>query len=141
MFEAAALGRAERLRGLLDAEPELAAAWSSDGFTALHLAAFFGTPDAARALIDAGADVNAVARNSMRVQPLHSAAAARRTKTARLLVERGADVNARQEGGFAPIHAAAQNGDADLVDLLVAAGADAEARTDDGKSAADFAAG
>lgn len=139
VFDAAGLGRAERLRALLDDDPALATAVSGDGFTALHLAAFFGHADAARLLLDAGADPAAVAANPMAVQPLHSAAAGRHGDVAALLLERGAPAGARQQGGFTPLHAAAQHGDDDLVDRLLAAGADAAAATDDGRTAADLA--
>ena len=44
VFEAASLGRAERLRELLAADPALAQARSEDDFTALHYAAFFDGP-------------------------------------------------------------------------------------------------
>ena len=42
VFEAAGLGRPDELVALLAADPSLAQAWSADGFTALHFAAFFG---------------------------------------------------------------------------------------------------
>ena len=138
VFEAAALGRTERVEELLRADPGLASAWTPDGFSALHLAAFFGGAGAARVLLEHGAEVDAVARNSMHVTPLHSAAAAREVEIARLLIEHGADVNACQEGGFTPLHAAAQNGDDALYRLLVDHGADEAAATDDGRSVADF---
>ena len=135
VFEAAAVGDTGRLAELLD-DP---AATAGDGYTPLHLAAFFGHADAVRLLLDRGAPVGAVAENPMRVQPLHSAAAGGDTACVRLLVDAGADVNARQEGGFVPLHAAAQNGDAAAVELLLAAGADPSLPTDDGRTAADLA--
>jgi uncharacterized protein len=138
LFEAAAVGDAARVHELLLLEGGFVDLWSPDGFTALHLAAFFGHEDVAGELLRRGADVSAVARNPLRVQPLHSAAAANHTKVARLLLERGADPNATQEGGFRPIHAAAQNGNEELYGLLVAHGADEQATTDDGRTAADF---
>jgi ankyrin repeat protein len=139
VFDAAGLGRTGRLRDLIAADPSLVGAYSSDGFTPLHLAAFFGQAEPTRVLIHAGADVNAVSRNDMKVQPLHSAAAARRDEVARLLIDAGADVNATQRHGYAPLHAAAQNGDVELVDLLLDRGARVDAKTDDGKTAADYA--
>ncbi|MGZ8717375.1 MAG: ankyrin repeat domain-containing protein, partial [Gaiellaceae bacterium] len=63
VFDAAAVGRTRGLEELLDGQPDLASAWSSDGFTALHLAAFFGQEDAARLLVERGAGTNLVARN------------------------------------------------------------------------------
>lgn len=130
ILEAAALGDDDRVRRLLDADATLAAARSPDGFTPLHYAAFFGTAEAASALLEAGADPGAVAENAMRVQPLHSAAAVDATQTARLLLDAGADPNAEQQGGFRPIDAAAQNGNDELYDLLVERGADSVARTE-----------
>jgi ankyrin repeat protein len=140
IFDAAGLGRPDRLAELLAADPGLASAFASDGFTPLHLAAFFGGVEAARLLIANSAPPNAVSRNPMQVTPLHSAAAGGHDEVARLLVAAGADVNARQLHGYTPLHAAAQNGDAEMTEMLLAAGADLAARTDDGQTAADIAA-
>lgn len=140
VFEASAVGRTERVIELLDADPELVSAWTPDGFTALHLAAYFRHPETARLLVDRGAPVDVVARNeNLQVTPLQSAAAARQGETAALLLERGANPNARHEGGFTVLHTAAQNGDEPLARLLLSHGADAGLAADDGRKAADFA--
>jgi ankyrin repeat protein len=136
VFEATSLGYVDRLHACLDDDPAAATTRSADGFTALHFAAFFGKPEAARILLEAGADVNAVAGNDMTVQPLHSAAASRHLEVCRLLLAAGADVNARQAGGFTPLHAAAQNGDPELVELFLSARADPGAVTDAGATPA-----
>lgn len=139
VFEAAALGYLDRLRERLDDDPANVSSLSPDGYTALHFAAFFAKPEAARILIDAGAPVGIVAANEMRVQPLHSAAAGHQTEICRLLLAAGAEVDARQAGGFTPLHEAAQNGDPEMVELFLSAGADPQATTDDGKTPADLA--
>lgn len=140
VFEASALGRVERLEQLLDADPALVSAWADDGFTPLHLAAFFRHPEAARLLVERGAQVDVVARNEeLQVTPLQSAAASSGEETAALLLERGADPNVQQRGGFTALHAAAQNGDLPLAALLVVHGADLAITADDGRTAADFA--
>ena len=95
----------------LASDPARATAFSADGFTALHFAAFFGKAEAARLLLDAGAGVNVVSRNDMQVQPLHSAAAGRHHEVCRVLLAAGADVDATQRHGYTPLHAAAQHGD------------------------------
>jgi uncharacterized protein len=138
IFEAAALGRVERLKELVS-DRSAVNDRSGDGFTALHFAGFFGQGEAARLLIEAGAAVDAVASNPMKVMPLHSAASARNLEAARHLLEHGAPVNARQEGGWVPIHAAAQNGDPPMAELLLRHGADATLTNDAGKTAAAVA--
>jgi ankyrin repeat protein len=127
VFEAAALGRGERLRELLDADPELVRAWSPDRATPLHFAAFFRQPEATRLLVERGADLEAVSPTFGDVTPLHSACASGERESARILLEAGADPNVRQQRGFAPLHAAAQNGDEELARLLLARGADLSA--------------
>lgn len=139
VFEASALGYADRLTEHLDADGGAARSVSADGFTPLHLAAFFGKAEVARRLLDAGADVKAVSKNEMRVQPLHSAAAGRHHEVCRVLLTAGADVNAVQRGGYAPLHAAAQHGDDELVELFLSAGADPVAPIADGSTPADLA--
>lgn len=138
-FEAAAVGDVERVCEVVERDPGLVGAWSTDGFTPLHLACFFGDPETARGLLEAGADVGVPARNPMHVQPLHSAAARGQVEIARELLARGADPNARQEGGFVPLQAAAQNGDEALARLLTDHGADPALADDSGKTAADHA--
>jgi ankyrin repeat protein len=135
IFEAAALGRIERLKECVR-DANSINAYSKDGFTALHFACFFGQPEAARVLLEAGAAPDAVAANPTKVMPLHSAASARNFEAARLLLERGAPVNARQQFGWTPIHAAAQNGDRALVELLLKHGADPKQANDAGKTPA-----
>ena len=128
VFDAAAVGDVDRLTELLDADPNLVDAWSEDGFTPLHLAAFFNRGSAARLLLDRGAEVGAVAKNDMKVQPLHSAVAGRSMDIVAALLVAGADPNARQEGGFTPLMAAEeQEKEGDMVRLLMDHGAEESA--------------
>ena len=139
VFDAAGLGRTGRLSELLKADPKLVSSYSADGFTPLHLAAFFNQAETARVLLENQAPLSAVSRNDLAVMPLNSAAAGRSDDVARLLVEAGANVNATQRHGYTPLHSAAENDDAELVDLLVEHGASRHARTDDGRTPADLA--
>jgi uncharacterized protein len=134
IFEAAATGRAERVRALLKSNPDLANAFAADGFTPLGLAAFFGHREAAQVLLDGGAQVNVSSRNALKAVPLRSAAVAGHLDIARLLIARGADVNARGEGGQTPLHEVAGVGRVEFARLLLEHGADINARGDDGKT-------
>ena len=139
IFEAAATGKTERILRLLSRQPELASTYAEDGFQPLGLAAYFGQEDAARTLIEAGAQVDAPARNSLGVTPLQSAVAGRNAAITRLLLEVGADPNVRERGGYTPLHVAAHNGDIDILRGLLVAGADVNAQNDDGKTPPDMA--
>ena len=127
IFEAAAVGKTDRVGELLGGDPSLANAWAKDGFQPLGLASFFGHVDTARALVEAGAEVNSASRNDFKVMPLHSACAASDAQTryelAQLLLEHGADPNARQQDEFTPLMEARQNKDERLEQLLVEHGA------------------
>lgn len=140
ILEAAAAGRAERVRELLEADPEARHARTPEGFTTLGLAAFLGGPEVVALLLQHGADPDDDADNPARVRPVHAAAAARDPASLRLLLEAGADPNARQQGGLTPLHAAAHADHVDMARLLLEHGADPAAQTDDGRDAAQIAA-
>jgi uncharacterized protein len=130
VFEAAALGRPDRLRALLDDDPSLVNAYGADGFHPVGLASFFGHVDAARLLYERGADANQVARNEhIQTAAIHAAAAAEgegedtRYELVKLALEHGADPNLPQGGGFRAIDAAKQNGDKRVEQLLLDHGA------------------
>ena len=119
VFEAAALGKTDRLRELLDEDASLANAFGADGFHPLGLACFFGHVDAARLLLERGIQTAAI----------HAAAAAEgkredtRYELVQLALEHGADPDLPQAGGFRAIDAARQNGDKRVEELLLQHGA------------------
>jgi ankyrin repeat protein len=130
VFEAAALGRTDRVRELVDQDPDLANASGDDGFHPLGLACFFGHVDAARLLLERGADVNALSRNEhIQTAAIHAAAASEgkgestRYELVELALDHGADPNLPQGGGFRAIDAARQNGDNQVEQLLLDRGA------------------
>jgi ankyrin repeat protein len=141
IFEAATIDREAAVRALLAADASLAGAYAADGFTALHLAAHFGSLGAMRALLEAGAGIEAVTRNFLANMPLHAAAAGGRIEACRLLLRHGADPNAKQHGGFTPLMAAAFHNSRELAEMLIARNANIEVRNDEGKTAADIATG
>ena len=139
VFEAAALGRADRVRALVDADPSSIGAVAGDGFHPLGLAAYFKRPAVVRLLLDRGADPNHAAANAAKVTALHAAVSSNQIDIALWLLDAGADVNARQQMDYTPLMGAAANARAELLDLLLARGADPSLSTTDGKTAADLA--
>lgn len=139
LFEAAVLGRVDRITEILRATPARVSEYAPDGFTPVALAAFFGQAAAATTLIAAGADVNAAAQNPLKVTALHAAVAGRRLDIVAAVLAAGADANAQQQAGFRPMHEAASQANTALAELLLAHGADPALPDDSGKSAIDVA--
>lgn len=108
--------------------------FSIDGYTALQLACFFGHEAIALWLIEQNADVNAVARNNMKITPVHAAAANAHLTVLRALLRKGANVNAQQQGGFTALHEAARTNNVDMVRLCLEFGADTGLAADDGQT-------
>lgn len=140
LFEAAALGDLPALKQSFETTPELVTAHAGDGWTALHLAAAFATPEAVQFLIEHAAPVSAVARNPQANQPLHAALAlSRNTQIVLHLLDAGADPNARQAGGFTALFSAAAANRRDLAQILIERGADPSLHNDFGQTAASYA--
>jgi uncharacterized protein len=139
IHEAAVLGLTDRVCSCLAAGPDQGNAYSFDGWTALHLAAFFGRRETAKALLDAGAAIDALAHNRRANMPLHAATAGRRVDLVDLLLEHDADVNSTTAEGWTQLHLAAHGGYLELVELLLARGASIGSRTAEGKTPLDLA--
>ncbi len=138
--EAAALGEKAHAVRILDTTPGAVHAKSSDGWTPLHLAAFFGRAELTRILLDAGAEIEAVSGNAIANRPLHAALAGKLDpEVVELLLSRGADVNATAEAGVTPLHLAAARGSLTFTQRLLDLKADPNARMTDGKLPANFA--
>lgn len=139
-FEAAATGDLSALRQAMEAAPASIDAYAGDGWTALHLAAAFATPETVQFLIEHGASVSAVSTNPQANQPLHAALAlGRNPETIACLLQAGADPNARQAGGFTALFSAAAANRRDLAEILIENGADPSLINDFGQTASSFA--
>jgi len=143
VFEACAAGVRERVEEWLKEDAALVGSISHDGFTPLHLAAFFGRVPVVELLLAHRAPVNEVSQNASAMRPLHSAVACRQPhlalEIARKLIAAGADVNVTQHGGWTPLHAAAVHGNLPLVRLLLDSGAKAGAKNDTGQTPSGLA--
>jgi ankyrin repeat protein len=104
VFEAAALGNVAGLRSLLSRSPELANARREHcDATPLHAAR--GNVDAARLLIEFGAQVNAVDSEQQKLMPLHVRAEHGDVAMVEMLLQHRADVHAASCMGT-PLHCA-----------------------------------
>ncbi len=140
IFDAASVGRTDRVTELLDGDPKLVNAYSRDGFFPLGLAAFFGHPETVRLLLARGADVAQVAKNPMGISAIHAAVAGRSPEAVKLIVEAGAPINAKQHKGWTALHEVVNKKDLELARYFLAHGADPKVQNDEGKSAIGLAA-
>jgi ankyrin repeat protein len=132
IFEAAAVGRLDRVQELLNKSPELIKAYSPDGWTALHLS--LDHLDVVDLLLDRGADVNAVTKNAFSATPLQGAAMFQTIDLAKVLIKHGANVNCRAAAGVTPLHEVSKNGQIEFAKLLLDNGANINAKDDKGKT-------
>jgi uncharacterized protein len=135
LFEACAAGELERVEALLSGDAAGINAYGEDGWTPLHLAAFFGHAKITELLIGLAADVTAQSRNANGNTPLHAALAGNHKLVTGLLIGGGADVNAADAAGWRPLHLAAFNNNLDAMKQLIAQGADVHGQNREGLTA------
>jgi ankyrin repeat protein len=140
VLEAAAVGRADRVRELIEADPSVLEERTPEGFSPLGLAAYLGGSDVVRVLLEAGVEADDDADNQFSVRPVNAAAAAHDHESMRLLLDAGADPNAQQQGGFTPLHEAAHTDDVEMARILLEGGADPSIEAEDGRDSAKLAA-
>jgi quinoprotein dehydrogenase-associated probable ABC transporter substrate-binding protein len=109
-----------------------------DGLTPLAIAAQNAKVKATRALIEAGADVNAPVTQGG-YTPLMLASISGSTELATTLVEHGAKVNLTNPGGVTALMIAAAGNRSNIVVLLLKSGADVNAQSEDGRTALSIA--
>ncbi len=119
LMSAAQAGNVAAIQGALADGADINAfdyAEGRSGRTALSYAAAGNHPDAIRALVSAGAQVNLA--NNTGFTALHRAAEAGSTEAAQALLELGADKTLRHGGGFTASQVAMENGHTALAELL-----------------------
>ena len=139
LFEAAKSGTVADIKAALKNGANVNA-MDGEGYTVLMCAAFWNTnPDVIKALIAAGADVNATRTENGYTALMYAALFNSNPDVIKALIAAGADVNARTEDGLtALMYAANNNPNPDVIKALIAAGADVNARDSDGDRAIDY---
>jgi ankyrin repeat protein len=131
-----------RVKQALETGPASLNSFSPDGWTPLHLAAFFGFQELVHLLLKEGAaiDIPSKSRASHGNSPLQAAIAMGRLEVVQLLLDEGANVNFLQEPSrLTPLHIAASRKDVGIVRLLLERGANRDAISADGKKPVDIA--
>ncbi|SCY44317.1 Ankyrin repeat [Paenibacillus polysaccharolyticus] len=145
LFEAAQQNDVEKIKSLLAVQPELANTENKDGLTPLGYAAHFGHSESVHALIEHGAEVNAISHSLISFIPcntaLHAALAGERSvEVIQLLLEHGASTSILDSDGQQALHTAAFHTDQTaIIDLLLEYGADVTALNTSGEIALDIA--
>ena len=138
VHDAAAAGRLDRVRELVERDPSKLNGLSAEGFPPLGLAAYLGNKDVVEFLLSKGADVN-FAAPSTGFTALTGAVSQRHPEVAEVLLNHGADPNHVYEGTLTPLVVATMHGDATLVRVLIDHGADPNLGAAEGKAALDLA--
>jgi ankyrin repeat protein len=128
IHEAANSGSMQKVKMLLEKDPELVNAIGETGRMPLHWACKGVHFEIVEYLVANGADVNALDQN--RIAPLHSIAARGHVQAAKLLIQNGAKIDIRGRRNNTPLLYAAMNGEKDIAVLLLEHGADIEAKDD-----------
>ena len=132
-------GLGQAIQDLIGQGAELHSTTDKTGETSLHLAARHARADAAKRLLDAGADPNCPDGTGR--TPLHSSIAADAQGVFQILLRnRATDLNARTNEGTTPLILAARLAIEGMVEALITADADINAADDQGKSALHWAA-
>ena len=133
LYEAARVGEYDQVSALISrgASPQ----WTdSDGWSALHMAAFNGYVPVARLLLDHGWQLDLADDDGW--TPLHAAADMGQVSMLQFLAVREAKINTQTSvQKKTPLHFAAENGQKAVVGLLLGLGADRSLKNSSGKTA------
>lgn len=133
MHAAAYGGHAEIIEFLVESGLTCNPGLDEPGNTPLFGALFQEHSDAARALIERGADIHALRPDS--TTALHLSAERGLYEVVRLLLDKGARIDARNSEGETPLIVATENGRSQIAALLLEKGADPNAAAKDGRRA------
>jgi ankyrin repeat protein len=133
LHSAVVTGDLETIRQHIMAGSDLNVLEPTHASTPLITAAFFGNTEAAKNLMDAGADLNY--QNADGSTALHTAAAFGKTEAAKILIDAGIDLNSQNNEGSTALHTAAFLCREEIVKALLEKGADKTLKNKMGQTA------
>ena len=136
--DAAKSGDIERVRTLLNSNPNLLSSKTDEGLTPLHEAALYGRKEVVELLLDRKAEINSTDNGGGTA--LHYAAMNDHKDVVELLLTNNAEVNATNLDGDTPLDYAAMKGHNDIIKLLLGKKADVNTTDKLGTDALHFAA-
>jgi ankyrin repeat protein len=142
IHECIGMGDLEKIKELISNDITIVNSFSQDGWTPLHLAAFWGNKEIVLLLLESGAilDMPSKSKASFGNSPLQAAIAMQQIEIVELLLSKGANPNFTQEpGSLSPLHIAASRNDERVIAILLKYGADKTRKNSDGKLPADIA--
>ena len=139
LHSAVVQGNLEVIRQHIKAGSDLNVLEPSRSSTPIITAAAMGSVEAAKLLIDAGADLNY--QNADGSTALHTAALFGKNEVAKMLMDAGINLDIQNNDGATALHTAAFFGNIELVDALLKKGADKSLKNKSGKTAYETVAG
>lgn len=132
IHKAASKGDMEKVKELLNKDPELVNSKDDNGSRPIHYASLRGHKNIAELLITRGADVNA--RDQYLSSPLHLAARGGHQEVVDLLIRNGGYTEHKNNLGMTPLYFACLEGRNNIAALLIAKGADINTKRSDGET-------
>jgi serine/threonine protein kinase len=138
IHDAAKSGDIERVRALLNSNPNLISSKTDEGLTPLHEAALYGRKEVVELLLGRKAEINSTDNGGGTA--LHYAAMNAHKDVVELLLANNIEVDATNLDGDTPLDYAAMKGHNDIIKLLLAKKANVNATDKLGTDALHFAA-
>lgn len=139
IYDLAALGGAAQISALIATDPKIIHEYNGVGFTALHIASYFGHVGIVSLILENGGEVDKTTMDGSGLTALQSAVSNLKTDAVKELLHFNADVDVRMLGGFTPLMTASAMGSYELVKILLDFKANKSLVSEDGRNAAAFA--
>ncbi len=138
IITAATAGNLEKVKELVEKDPQQVQLKDATGRTPLHWACRGVHFDVLKYLVEKGANINALDNNG--IAPLHSLTTRAHLEGMSFLLAHHADINIRTPQNDTPLHYAAITRNAAVVKILLENGAEPSARNRNGQTPLDLAA-